>query len=205
MPTEPLDDERTAKLADIHRRLLQLHSGKKVVFGEGNPHSSLVLVGEAPGAEEEAAGRPFVGAAGRLLSRMLASLSLSREGIWITNLVKERPTLTTGGRARNRAPTVLEIRSDLPFLLEELAVIQPRVVVCLGNTPANSLIHRDFRMLEEHGRWFASPLGFHVMATFHPAFVLRQTGPERDRYEEAMRRDLAAALEKAAIGSDGEQ
>ena len=194
---ESEETEREARLAAIRQRLLGQHPGEMVVFGEGNPLSQLVLVGEAPGAEEAAAGRPFVGAAGKLLSRMLASLSLAREDLWITNLVKERPTQTVDGRTRNRAPTAAEARADLPFLLEELTVIQPRVVVCLGNTPANSLIHPDFRMLQEHGLWFAHPLGFQITATFHPAFILRQSGPERDRLEDQMLQDLATAAQKA--------
>lgn len=188
---------RQEELDLIRARLGALHPRESVVFGEGNPLASLVLVGEAPGAEEAAAGRPFVGAAGRLLTRLLSQVSLSREDLWITNLVKERPTRTEGGRVLNRPPTSLEVKTDLPILISELRAIQPRAVVSLGSQPANNLIHRDFRMLEEHGRWFAHPLGFQVMATFHPAYVFRHRGPARDRLEEALRRDLASAKEVA--------
>jgi len=195
MPRDPLElARRWERLDRLRERLEALHpDARSAVFGEGDPLASLALVGEAPGAEEEIAGRPFVGPAGHLLSRLLSEVTLKRESLWITNTVKRRPTREVANHLRNRAPTRAEIQTDLPILLAELEAIRPRAVVCLGNQAANALIHREFRMREEHGRWFSHPLGFQITATYHPAFLLRRQGADRTELEEAVRQDLAAA------------
>lgn len=149
----------------------------RTVFGEGNPDTPLVLVGEGPGETEDATGRPFVGKAGQLLDECMAAVRLSRHHVFICNTVKCRACVTGGERVLNRAPEPGEIAACNVWLTEQLAVIRPLVIVCLGNPSANTLIHPDFRMVAEHGRWFStSPHAHWICAAPHPAYVLRKGG-----------------------------
>jgi uracil-DNA glycosylase len=185
--------DKESAMAALRERARDAHPGEAFAFGEGSPDADLVVVGEAPGEEEARAGRPFVGPAGKILDELLQSVGLDRSRIWITNVVKTRPTRTVGKRVVNRAPQVGEVQADRPWLEEELQIIQPRVVLCLGNVAASALIHRDFRMNAEHGRGFQGPLEARTMATFHPAWILRQVGTERDRAMEMTRADFEKA------------
>jgi uracil-DNA glycosylase family 4 len=142
------------------------------VLGEGNPEAALALVGEAPGDREVAEGYPFAGPAGRLLDTLLAEAGLRRADLWITNVVKCRPVREEKGRLANRAPLAGEIKAWLPLLLDELAIVNPRLVLCLGGTAARALLGRDFKLTEQRGQWVDGPLGTRAMATFHPAYVL---------------------------------
>jgi len=160
------------------------------VFGEGSPYARLVIVGEAPGEEEAETGRPFVGRAGKLLDGLLAQVTIARSEVWITNVVKHRPTRAVDDRLVNRPPTAAEVRADLAWLQRELEILQPRVILCLGNLAASTLIHKNFKMTEERGRWFEGPYGSRILASYHPAFVLRRRGPEQERLLEEVRRDL---------------
>jgi DNA polymerase len=169
-----------------------------VVFGTGNPASPLMLVGEGPGANEDATGIPFVGRAGKLLDECLQEAGMLRRHVYITNTVKCRACIIDGRSVQNRAPTPDEIGMCVPLWLEkQIAVIEPRVIVCIGAPAANAVIHRDFRMLKERGTWFESRFARYAMAALHPAFILRQHGETFDSYRRTLVDDLVAAKEKA--------
>jgi uracil-DNA glycosylase family 4 len=172
-------------------------SGRRLVPGQGNPDARLVLVGEAPGGHEERVGQPFVGPAGRVLSEALATASLSRDDVWITNVVKCRPvTEGLGGRLKNRAPTSDEVNHFLPWLLRELQVIAPKAIVAIGGTAASALLGRTVRLTRERGEWFSGPNGIPTLATYHPAYLLRRFGDREQRYGEFVA-DLRLAAARA--------
>lgn len=167
---------------------------RNVVSGEGNSNARLVLVGEAPGGQEERAKRPFVGPAGQILNEALAEAGLTREEIWITNIVKCRPVIPgIGNRLRNRTPTAAEVKHFLPWLLHELNIIDPLAIVVLGGTAASALLGRPVKMTRERGEWFTGPEDIPIMVTYHPAYLLRRVGDNDQRYT-----DLVADLEAAA-------
>ena len=171
-PNDPADlDSLRAFIGDCRR--CKLSQGRKhLVFGEGSPKARLVFVGEGPGAEEDAAGRPFIGEAGKLLTRIIeGGMGLKREDVYICNVVKCRPP-------RNRDPEKDEIQTCLPFLKQQLRMIQPEVICTLGRIAAQSLLGREFKMTQERGSWFTY-MGTPMMATFHPAYILRNPSEER--------------------------
>ena len=144
----------------------------RLVFGEGSPKARLVFVGEGPGAEEDAAGRPFVGEAGKLLTKIIESgMGLKREDVYICNVVKCRPP-------NNRDPEAEEVQTCLPFLKQQIAILRPEVICTLGRLAAQSLLGREFKITQERGNWF-SFRGIPLMATFHPAYILRNPSDER--------------------------
>lgn len=153
---------------------------KHVVFGEGNPESPLVLVGEGPGEQEDLTGRPFVGRAGQLLDRALADCGLSREHVYICNTVKCRAADWSSGRPVNRAPLEPEVAACRQWLLPQLAAIGPEVILCVGAPSAKNLIRRDFRITQERGRYYPCDLARTAMATLHPAYILRQQSATND-------------------------
>ncbi len=148
------------------------------VYGEGDPCARLMVVGEGPGETEDALGRPFVGRAGELLNRMLAAIDLAREDVYICNVVKCRPTLRTPSGLRNRAPDPQEISNCTSFLEEQIAIIRPTVLLSLGAPSAKWFLGPSFQITKMRGRWYEGPHGIPLMVTFHPAYVLRQTGGE---------------------------
>ncbi|MBI3909929.1 MAG: uracil-DNA glycosylase [Armatimonadetes bacterium] len=166
--------------------------------GEGNPEATLALVGEAPGEREARLGRPFVGRAGRLLDQVLAEVGHNRGDLWITNVVKFRPTVEVAGRLRNRAPTGAEMRQWLPALQEELQILAPRAILCLGAVAAKVLIDPKFTLSRECGQWRPGPFGSVIAATYHPAYLLRLEGEAYQRALAEFRADLQAALATAA-------
>jgi DNA polymerase len=150
----------------------------RAVPGEGNVLSPLMFVGEGPGAQEDATGRPFVGAAGQLLDRMLASIGLVRAQVYIANVVKCRPE-------NNRVPTSEEATACLPFLRAQAALIRPQIIVCLGATPARYLLGDDVRVTRDRGRWMERK-GVRMMCTYHPAALLRDEAkklPAREDFQ----------------------
>ncbi len=147
-----------------------------VVPGEGDPHSLLMFVGEGPGAQEDATGRPFVGAAGQLLDKMLAAIHLTRQQVYIANVVKCRPP-------QNRAPEPAEAAACLPYLRAQVAVIKPRIIVCLGATPARYLLGEDARVTRDRGKWVVRG-HYRMMCTFHPAALLRDPAKKRPAWED---------------------
>lgn len=170
------------------------------VAGEGSLAARLMLVGEAPGKEEARTHRPFVGPAGNVLNRVLERLSIPRSEIWITNVVKIRPTATGDRGEVNRPPTRAEIATWRAVLDREIEIIRPSVVVCLGAVAASALIHPDFRMRQERGQWFPGPEGARAIATYHPSYLLRLRGPSYEVARDEMLADLSRAWGEARSG-----
>lgn len=142
-----------------------------VVFGVGDIHSPLLFVGEAPGADEDAQGEPFVGKAGQLLTRIIQTMGLERDRVYIANILKCRPD-TPGQSSGNRKPTPTEMGTCLPYLLEQIDLIQPRVIVALGVTAVEGLLGKTDGISRARGQWLTfrdTP----VMPTYHPAYLLR--------------------------------
>ena len=137
----------------------------QVVFGVGDPHAEVLFIGEAPGANEDKQGEPFVGRAGKLLDDMLAMIGLRRESIYITNSVKCRPP-------ENRDPLNTEKETCRGYLQRQLAMIRPKIIVCLGRISAMEMIKPDFKITQEHGQFFERD-GVQMMALYHPAALLR--------------------------------
>ncbi len=152
-------------------------SRTNTVFGTGDPHSPLMLVGEGPGENEDATGLPFVGRAGKLLDDILAAVELTRQDVYITNIVKCRPTVEEGGRTRNRQPKTGEINACNPYLQAQIDAIKPEIILCLGSPAAKNLIDKNFKITKDRGKWYERET-FKTMATFHPAYILRQSGED---------------------------
>ncbi len=153
---------------------------RNVVFGEGNTSSPLVLVGEGPGDQEDATGRPFVGRAGQLLDKALLDCGLDRSRVYICNTVKCRACDWSTGKPVNRAPTEEESNACRQWLLPQLTLIAPMVILCIGGPSAKNLIRKDFKITSERGKFFKSELSKTIIATLHPAYVLRQQSASND-------------------------
>lgn len=151
-----------------------------MVFGEGNSRSPLVLVGEGPGEQEDASGRPFVGRAGQLLERALKDAGLSRETVYITNTVKCRAADWSTGKPVNRPPTEKETQNCRSWLIPQLAVLRPEVLLCVGAPSAKNLIKRDFKITVERGKYFPCEFAKTAIATLHPSYILRQANISGD-------------------------
>lgn len=147
-----------------------------VVFGVGDPRAEVLLVGEAPGASEDRQGEPFVGAAGKLLDDMLAMIGLRRQQIYITNSVKCRPP-------QNRDPLNVEQDACIGYLRRQVALLRPKIIVCLGRIAAMRIIKPDFKITREHGQWFEKN-GFQMMAVYHPAALLRDPRRRPESFED---------------------
>lgn len=168
-----------------------------VVFGEGTPRSPLVIVGEGPGEQEDATGRPFVGRAGALLDKALREAGMLRRHVYICNIVKCRACIIENGRVRNRPPTQDEIQACYTWLDQQLTLIKPLVIVCLGSPAASTLIHKNFKIMQERGLWFSNRYAPAVIAALHPAYILRQAGEAYERAYQSLVDDLTAARERA--------
>lgn len=144
-----------------------------VVFGEGNPRSPLVLVGEGPGDQEDKTGRPFVGKAGQLLDRALQDAGLSREDVYICNTVKCRAADWSSGKPQNRPPTDEETLACRQWLLPQLSIIAPKVILCVGAPSAKNLIKKNFAITRERGQYFPCEYARTAIATLHPSYILR--------------------------------
>jgi uracil-DNA glycosylase len=162
------------------------------VYGEGDPCAALMVVGEGPGETEDKLGRPFVGRAGELLDRMLLAIGLPREDVYICNTVKCRPTLDLGNRLGNRPPTPDEMRNCRPYLDQQIEIIRPRVILALGAPAAKSFMGEKFSISRQRGQWFEGPIGTPIMATFHPAYILRMTGGAMAEVKKLVWNDLKA-------------
>lgn len=147
--------------------------GTQTAFGDGPTSAEIVLVGEQPGNDEDLAGKPFVGPAGRLLDKALDEAGIDRRKVYVTNLVKHFKWEPKGKRRIHKKPNSREIAACRQWLDAELAVLKPAVVVCLGATAAQALLGRDFRVSTQHGEFVPSPLAAHVTATIHPSAILR--------------------------------
>ncbi len=166
------------------------------VYGEGDPCAAVMVVGEGPGETEDRLGRPFVGRAGELLDKMLAAIDLAREDVFICNTVKCRPTLDDGKRLRNRAPDTQEMQNCRPYLDLQIEIIRPRIILALGAPAAKSFMGDKFSITRQRGQWFVGPSGTPTIATFHPAYILRQTGGELTAMKRLVHADLKAVRAK---------
>lgn len=185
-----------AKAADLCRKCAIGSERRNNVYGEGDPSARLMLIGEGPGETEDLMGRPFVGRAGQLLEKMLAAIDLAREDVYICNTVKCRPTLPGPRGPRNRAPEPAEMQNCRPFLDEQIEIVRPAAILALGAPAAKSFLGRDFQITKMRGRWYEGPFGIALMATFHPAYVLRQTGGELEGVKRLVWADLKAVRAK---------
>ena len=143
-----------------------------VVFGRGGDEAKILFVGEAPGENEDLQGKPFVGAAGQLLDRYLAYAGIPEEDIYIANILKCRPP-------RNRDPLPEEEDACLPYLREQVKILKPRIIVCLGRISAMRILSPDFRITRQHGQWFENG-GVKIMAVYHPAALLRDPAKKEE-------------------------
>jgi uracil-DNA glycosylase family 4 len=168
-------------LGDCTRCKLHTLGRSQIVFGVGNPSADLMFVGEAPGADEDAQGVPFVGRAGQLLTKMIEAMGLKRDDVYIANVLKCRPP-------GNRNPELDEIAQCEPFLFRQLASVQPKVVIALGAFAARTLLKTDAPISRLRGRVF-DYRGAKLIPTFHPSFLLRSPGYKREAWE-----DLKQAL-----------
>lgn len=167
-----------------------------VVFGEGNPEAPLMFIGEGPGQNEDATGRPFVGRSGALLDACLRENGILRKHVYICNVIRCRACVPEAGRLKNRPPTPDEAHACAPWLEQTIHIIQPYVIVCLGAPAANSIIRRGFRLMQERGQWFETRYVRYAMATLHPAYILRQEGEAFEPARQNLVADIAAARQK---------
>jgi uracil-DNA glycosylase len=163
----------------------------QTVFGAGEPHARVMLIGEQPGDEEDKKGLPFVGPAGRLLDRALEAAGVDRDDLYVTNAVKHFKWQLRGKRRLHKTPAQREIEACHPWLEGEIAAVQPQVIGCLGATAARAVISRDFKVTVMRGRFVESPLAPYVFATFHPSALLRlREDEEREAAFKQLVRDL---------------
>ncbi|MBO8126676.1 MAG: uracil-DNA glycosylase [Firmicutes bacterium] len=158
------------------RRCHLRDGARNVVFGEGNPHARVMLIGEGPGRQEDLQGRPFVGAAGQLLDKIIAACGWQRSEVYIANIVKCRPP-------NNRVPTIQEAQTCMAWLDQQIRLIAPELIIALGSTAARHLINPNFRITRSRGHWFEYK-GIPVMPTFHPAALLRDPSKKRPVWED---------------------
>lgn len=197
MVAMPPSDQAAREIADSATDLVMLreslaafdgcplkHTAKNLVFGDGAPTADVMFIGEAPGADEDREGRPFVGVSGRLLDRMMASIGLDRENAYITNILPWRPP-------GNREPTPAEVAACLPFIRKHIEFVAPKVLVLVGGTSAKTLLGRKEGIMRLRGRWMdyrptesATPIP--ALATFHPAFLLRSSGQKANAWRDLL-------------------
>jgi uracil-DNA glycosylase len=154
-------------------------SRTQTVFGVGNPDAEVMFIGEAPGIDEDRQGEPFVGRAGQLLTRIIETMGFAREEVYIANILKCRPD-TSPGSFGNRPPTPLEMQTCRPYLVDQIEIIQPKVLVALGAVAVEGLLGSRGTMRELRGRWH-SYNGTPLMITYHPAYLLRNQAPSEKR------------------------
>jgi len=172
---------KSQKLEKLKKRIKQIKncdlkkSATNLVFGDGNINAKVMIIGEGPGANEDKLGKPFVGRAGKLLDKMLASINLDRKKVYISNVVNYRPP-------ENRRPTEDEILKYLPYLISHIEIINPKIIMLLGSTALNTLIGNSVVISKARGKWIQKEIGKikpWVIASFHPAFLMRQ--PEQKK------------------------
>jgi DNA polymerase len=169
-------------------------TGTQTVFGEGRSDTQVVLVGEQPGNDEDLAGKPFVGPAGKLLDRALAEAGIERDKVYVTNVVKHFKWEPRGKKRIHKKPNAREIAACRPWFDAELETLKPTVLICLGATAAQSLLGRTFKVTQRHGEWVESKLADKVMATVHPSSILRAPDEKtRHAQMETLVNDLKAA------------
>ncbi len=201
-PSEPQSETKAVRLARVAERAAVCtacdlaKTRTHVVFGEGNPEAPLMLIGEGPGQNEDATGRPFVGRSGVLLDECLRENGITRKHIYICNVVRCRACVLEAGRLKNRPPTPVEAQACSTWLDQTIEIVQPLVILCLGAPAASAIIHKGFRMMQERGQWFESRYVRHAMAALHPAYILRQEGEAYEAARRSLVTDIAAARVK---------
>ena len=173
------DVARGCKACDLYKR------GTQTVFGEGPARADVMMVGEQPGDAEDLAGHPFVGPAGKLLDRALEQAGIDRSRVYVTNVVKHFKWEPRGKRRIHAKPNAQEVGACKPWLDTEIALVRPRVIVCLGATAAQALLGRGFKVTQQRGRFVGSALAPLVTATVHPSSILRAPDDESRRAEMA--------------------
>ncbi len=162
----------------------------RVVPGEGNPTADIMFIGEGPGADEDRLGRPFVGRAGELLTKMIHAIGMERTDVYICNAVKCRPP-------ENRTPTAEEVAACRGFLRAQVALVRPRIIVLLGSTAGRDVLGDDFRVTRDRGKWIEKK-GVWIMPTYHPSALLRDEALKRPAWE-----DFKAVRDKARALAEG--
>ena len=179
--TFEISDDKAKKLEKLKKSISNIKncelkkSATNLVFADGNPKAKIMLIGEGPGSNEDQEGLPFVGRAGALLDKMLASINLDRKNVYITNVVNYRPP-------ENRRPTEEEIFKYLPYLKKHIEIINPKILVLLGSTALNALIGNEVVISKARGKWMEKQFGkckTSVIVTFHPAFLMRQPAQKK--------------------------
>ncbi|HKF23645.1 MAG TPA: UdgX family uracil-DNA binding protein [Candidatus Angelobacter sp.] len=155
----------------------------QTVFGEGPQHARVMMIGEQPGDQEDRQGHPFVGPAGTLLNKALAAVGISRDEVYVTNIVKHFKWEPRGKRRIHKKPSAIEISACRQWLDSEIAFVRPQIIVLLGATAAQSIMGRHFLVSQQRGRWVSSAIAPHVLATVHPSSILR-AADEKSRHEE---------------------
>ena len=182
--------EEIFKNMEREKKCVLYEGASGYVFGEGNPYSPVVFVGEAPGEEEDQLKRPFVGKAGRYLNQKLKEVGLEREEVYITNVVKSRPP-------GNRKPTPKEMQSCLPYLRKEIEIINPKLIVCLGSTALEGILGKSLPVSKHRGEIIDYPFKreIKVLLTYHPAYILRNPHAEKEFVEDLKK--VKSYIEKA--------
>ena len=204
-PTQEQTESKSIRLARVAERASVCtacdlaKTRTHVVFGEGNPDSPLMLIGEGPGQNEDATGRPFVGRSGVLLDECLRENGISRKHIYLCNVVRCRACMVEAGRMKNRPPTPVETQACSTWLDQTIQIVQPLVILCLGAPSASAMIHKGFRMMQERGQWFESRYARYAMAALHPAYILRQEGEAYEASRRQLVADIASARQKVIV------
>ena len=181
MPAEISSETKFERLNKLKKKIQLIKNcdlkknATNLVFADGDINSKIMIIGEGPGANEDAEGKPFVGRAGKLLDKMLASIKLNRTKVYISNVVNYRPP-------ENRKPTEIEIKRYLPYLKQHIEIINPKILFLLGSTALNSLIGNEVVISKARGKWIQKEIGTAqpwIIASFHPAFLMRQ--PEQKK------------------------
>ena len=184
--TKPTLENSLSKLKDLKRKIEAIQdcdlkkNASKIVFGDGNIHSPIMIVGEGPGQKEDELGKPFVGDAGALLNKMLKAIKIEREKIYITNVVNYRPP-------NNRKPEKSEINRYSEYLKEHISIIDPQILILMGSTAMEALFGGNKRISQERGRWkeiIIKQKTYKSIITFHPAYLLRQPDQKKFSWED---------------------
>jgi len=194
-------EAKAAAFADLRNRAMACvkcahlaASRKNVVFGVGNIDARLMFIGEAPGADEDVQGEPFVGKAGQLLTKIIEAMGLSRDSVYIANILKCRPD-TPGETSGNRKPTPEEMQTCIPYLHEQIDLIQPKAIVALGGTAVEGLLGKTAGITRLRGNW-QTYRGIPLMPTYHPSYLLRNQAPTEKR---RVWEDMLQVMEKLGM------
>ncbi len=196
------DAERTAALERVRAAAAECRAcplweiGNQTVFGAGPATARIMSIGEAPGHHEDVQGVPFVGPAGRLFDQALVQACIPRNDVYITNVVKHRPWIPVDNRAKNRPPKQSEINACRPWLQEELAIVQPEIIICIGAPAAREILGKSFKLTQQRGQWMESDAAPNVIATIHPAYVLIQSEETFDALRETLFADFRMVGER---------